>query len=108
MFVDCDMHLFEPRDMWASHLDATRRDLALRLEDRTECPRAPGLAQADHHAVGAGAGRTQACRQMKRGIVAIADGRGQDSPHLIGGRAWHGQHHAEVDQAGRAVRKAPP
>ncbi|TML38512.1 MAG: hypothetical protein E6G27_13920 [Actinobacteria bacterium] len=33
MFVDCDMHLFEPRDMWASHLDATRRDLALRLED---------------------------------------------------------------------------
>ena len=33
MFVDCDMHLFEPRDMWATHLDATRRDLALRLED---------------------------------------------------------------------------
>src|SRR5438132_1235030 len=27
------MHLFEPRDMWASHMDASRRELALRLED---------------------------------------------------------------------------
>ena len=33
MFVDCDMHLFEPRDLWASHLEASRRELALRLED---------------------------------------------------------------------------
>ncbi|HMC51775.1 MAG TPA: hypothetical protein VKI64_03365 [Acidimicrobiales bacterium] len=33
MFVDCDMHLFEPRDLWATHLDASRRELALRLED---------------------------------------------------------------------------
>ncbi len=29
--IDCDMHLFEPGDMWAQHCDPADRDVALRM-----------------------------------------------------------------------------
>jgi len=29
--IDCDMHLFEPGDMWAKHCDPADRDVALRM-----------------------------------------------------------------------------
>jgi hypothetical protein len=32
-FVDADQHMHEPRTMWADHMDAAARDLALRIED---------------------------------------------------------------------------
>ena len=31
--IDSDMHLYEPRDMWAEHVPATRREHALRISD---------------------------------------------------------------------------
>lgn len=31
--IDCDMHLMEPRDLWASYADPSDRDLALRLTE---------------------------------------------------------------------------
>lgn len=32
MAIDCDMHLFEPADMWSTHCDPAERDAALRME----------------------------------------------------------------------------
>ena len=31
--IDCDTHLFEPVDMWASYCDPGDRDRALRMEE---------------------------------------------------------------------------
>src|SRR5581483_1686501 len=31
--IDCDTHLYEPRDMWARHVDPADRDVALSLVD---------------------------------------------------------------------------
>ena len=31
--IDVDQHLYEPRDLWAEHIDPTHRDDALAIED---------------------------------------------------------------------------